>query len=95
MLAVFRLPLHLYRRGWRWMLGRTFLLLVHVGRTTGRSYETVAMVLGDDTTTGEVVICGMGAQRRLDPQPARSTRETGSCRPASLRPGASTQEAHT
>jgi hypothetical protein len=28
-LAVFRLPLPLYRRGWGWLLGHTFLLLVH------------------------------------------------------------------
>jgi deazaflavin-dependent oxidoreductase (nitroreductase family) len=57
MLGVFRLPLHLYRCGWGWMLGRTFLLLVHLGRSTGKPYEIVAMVLGDDTQSGELVIC--------------------------------------
>jgi deazaflavin-dependent oxidoreductase (nitroreductase family) len=39
------------------MLGRTFLLLVHVGRRTGEPHETVAMVLGDEPAIGEVVIC--------------------------------------
>jgi len=39
------------------MLGRTFLLLVHVGRRTGYDRETVAMVLDDDAATGEVVVC--------------------------------------
>ena len=34
-LALFRLPLPLYRRGWGWLLGRTFLLLIHAGRKTG------------------------------------------------------------
>jgi hypothetical protein len=34
-LAVFRLPLPLYRRGWGSLLGHTFLLLVHVGRKSG------------------------------------------------------------
>jgi hypothetical protein len=44
-LAVFRLPLRLYRRGWGWLLGDTFLLLVHAGRKTGKPYSTVAMAL--------------------------------------------------
>jgi deazaflavin-dependent oxidoreductase (nitroreductase family) len=56
-LAIFRLPLQLYRRGWGWVLGRTFLLLVHVGRKTGQPHETVAMVLADDRDTRELVIC--------------------------------------
>lgn len=57
MLAVFRIPLFLYRRGHGDYLGRTFLRLVHVGRRTGAEHEMVAMVLGDDRATGEVVIC--------------------------------------
>lgn len=55
-LAVFRMPLVLYRHGWGWMLGRTFLLLVHVGRKSGQPHDTVAMVLADDPHTGELVI---------------------------------------
>jgi deazaflavin-dependent oxidoreductase (nitroreductase family) len=55
-LAVFRTPLWLYRRGWGWLLGRTFLMLVHVGRKTGRPHEMVAMILADDRDRGEVVI---------------------------------------
>ena len=56
-LAVFRLPLPLYRRGWGWLLDDTFLLLVHAGRKTGRPYSTVAMVLSYDPRTHEAVIC--------------------------------------
>ena len=56
-LAVFRLPLPLYRRGWGWLLGHTFLLLVHAGRKTGKLHSTVAMVLRHDPETHEVVIC--------------------------------------
>jgi deazaflavin-dependent oxidoreductase (nitroreductase family) len=56
-LAVFRLPLPLYRRGWGWLLGDTFLLLVHAGRKTGKPYSTVAMVLSHDPRTRESVIC--------------------------------------
>jgi len=56
-LAVFRLPLRLYRRGWGWLLGDTFLLLVHEGRKTGKRYSTVAMVLRYEPHTREAVIC--------------------------------------
>jgi deazaflavin-dependent oxidoreductase (nitroreductase family) len=56
-LAVFRMPLRLYEGCWGWMLGRTFLQLVHVGRTTGQPHSTVAMVLADNRATGEVAIC--------------------------------------
>ena len=55
-LAVFRTPLWLYRRDKGWMLGRTFLMLVHVGRKSGQPHDMVAMVLADDPDTGEIVI---------------------------------------
>lgn len=59
-LLVFRLPLPLYRAGWGWLfLGRTFLMLTHVGRKTGQPHATAAMVLAEDRTTGEVVICSV------------------------------------
>jgi deazaflavin-dependent oxidoreductase (nitroreductase family) len=56
-LAVFRLPLSLYRRGWGWLLGDTFLLLAHAGRKTGKPYSTVAMVLRYDRQSHQAVIC--------------------------------------
>jgi deazaflavin-dependent oxidoreductase (nitroreductase family) len=55
-LAVFRLPLVLYRRGWGRLLGRTFMLLVHAGRRTGQPHLMTAMVMRYDTATREVVI---------------------------------------
>lgn len=55
-LAIFRLPLPVYRRGWGRLLGRTFLLLVHAGRKTGSPYSTVAMVLRYDPGTREAVV---------------------------------------
>jgi deazaflavin-dependent oxidoreductase (nitroreductase family) len=55
--AVFRLPLPLYRRGWGGLLGPTFLLLVHAGRKTGKPHSTIAMVLRYDRRTHEAVIC--------------------------------------
>ena len=56
MIAVFRLPLHLYRRGWGRLLGHTFLMFVHAGRKTGTPHEATAMVLRFDETTKEAVI---------------------------------------
>ncbi len=57
--AVFRVPLPLYRAGWGWLVGNTFLLLVHAGRRTGRPHSTVAMVLRHHADTGEAVICSV------------------------------------
>jgi deazaflavin-dependent oxidoreductase (nitroreductase family) len=61
-LAVFRLPLLLYRRGGGWLLGDTFLFLVHAGRKTGKPYVTTAMVLRHDPETHEAVICSAWGQ---------------------------------
>src|SRR5690349_19203480 len=58
-LALFRMPLLLTRRGWGALLGDTFLVLDHVGRTSGKVRQTVAMVLAHDFPTGEVVICSV------------------------------------
>jgi deazaflavin-dependent oxidoreductase (nitroreductase family) len=56
-LAVFRMPLRAYRYDAGWLLGRTFLLVVHIGRKTGQPHSTVAMVLRYDPGTHEAVIC--------------------------------------
>jgi deazaflavin-dependent oxidoreductase (nitroreductase family) len=75
-LFIFRLPLPLYRAGWGWLfLGHTFLVLTHAGRKTGRSHATAAMVLTEDRSTGEAVICSVwGPQadwvRNLQAHPA-------------------------
>jgi len=61
-LAVFRLPLPLYRRGWGWLLGHTFLLLVHAGRKTGKLHSTAVMVLRYKPETREAVICSVWGQ---------------------------------
>jgi deazaflavin-dependent oxidoreductase (nitroreductase family) len=44
------------------MLGRRFLLLIHTGRRTGKTYETVLEVAGYDRSASEVTIgSGWGA----------------------------------
>jgi deazaflavin-dependent oxidoreductase (nitroreductase family) len=73
------MPLRLYRHGWGWLLGRTFLALTHVGRKTGEPHDTVAMILDDDRDAGEVVICsGWGPEadwvRNLRAEPALEIR---------------------
>jgi deazaflavin-dependent oxidoreductase (nitroreductase family) len=63
-LAVFRIPLPLYRAGWGWLfLGRTFLVVTHVGRRTGTPHTTAAMVLAEDPRTHEAVICSVWGPR--------------------------------
>jgi deazaflavin-dependent oxidoreductase (nitroreductase family) len=56
-LALMRMPRPLYHRGWGWVLGHTFLLITHQGRTTGERRETVAMALSYDADTREAVVC--------------------------------------
>lgn len=56
-LVVMRAPRSLYRHGWGWMAGHTFLLIAHQGRKTGKRHETVVMTLGYDRQTGEVIVC--------------------------------------
>ena len=56
-LCFMRMPLNAYRHGKGHLLGRTFVEFDHVGRKSGKTYQSVAMVLGDDRTTGEAVIC--------------------------------------
>ena len=55
-LAVFRLPLVLYRHGWGRLLGTTFMLLVHAGRKSGQPHLMTAMVMRWNPSTREVVI---------------------------------------
>ena len=87
-LAVFRLPLPVYRAGWGWLLGRTFLLLVHAGRRTGQPHAMTAMVLRYDAVTREAVICsGWGPTtdwiRNIRARPAlRSPDRAGVVHPA-------------
>jgi deazaflavin-dependent oxidoreductase (nitroreductase family) len=62
-LAIFRLPLVLHRRGWGRLLGDTFLVVVHVGRRSGRRHETAAMVLAHDPATQEAIVCSVWGER--------------------------------
>jgi deazaflavin-dependent oxidoreductase (nitroreductase family) len=56
-LALFRLPLNAYRHDAGGLLGHTFLQFTHIGRKSGRPYDSVAMVLRYDQASHEAVIC--------------------------------------
>ena len=54
--ALLHLPVHLYHAHLGVLLGHRFLLLVHTGRKTGTSRETVLEVLHYDAVTREAVV---------------------------------------
>jgi deazaflavin-dependent oxidoreductase (nitroreductase family) len=59
--TIFRLPVYVYRWRLGWLFGHRFLLLVHVGRRTGRRHETVLEVLEYRKAPREaVVMSGFG-----------------------------------
>jgi len=73
--AVFRLPLKAYQHNAGPAVGHTFVAFTHLGRKTGRTYQTVAMVARYDQATDEAVItAGWGPQtdwyRNLQAHPA-------------------------
>ena len=60
-IKLLRAPTHLYDWHAGWILGRRFLRLTHIGRRSGRRYQTMLEVIGENRATGEViVIAGLG-----------------------------------
>jgi deazaflavin-dependent oxidoreductase (nitroreductase family) len=73
---LFDAPTWLYGHRLGWLLGRRFLSVTHVGRTSGRLYETVLEVVVHDRDTGErIVASAYGAEadwfQNLQRAPAR------------------------
>ena len=59
--SLLRAPARLYDWHAGWLLGRRFLCLTHVGRRSGRRYQTVLEVLGENRDRDEViVVAGLG-----------------------------------
>ena len=56
LLALLNMPVHLYHARLGFLLGHRFLLLVHTGRRTGLSRETVLEVIRYDPVTREAVV---------------------------------------
>ena len=58
---IWRAPIWLYRSGLGWLLGHRFLLLVHTGRKTGMSHQTVLEVVRYEAVSRRcVVVSGFG-----------------------------------
>lgn len=56
-----RAPSYLYRWHCGWLLGRRFMLLIHVGRRTGRAHRTVLEIMQyRDETDEMIVMSGFG-----------------------------------
>ncbi len=54
-------PTHLYDWHAGWILGRRFLRITHIGRRSGRQYQTMLEVIGENPAFREVlVIAGLG-----------------------------------
>jgi deazaflavin-dependent oxidoreductase (nitroreductase family) len=51
-----RLPIWLYRLRLGWLLGDRFLMLTHIGRTSGQPRQSVLEVVGHDAAAGTYVI---------------------------------------
>jgi deazaflavin-dependent oxidoreductase (nitroreductase family) len=72
---VLRMPARLYDWNAGWLLGDRVLCLTHVGRRSGRRYQTMLEVIATGSATGEViVVTGFGRAadwyRNLQTQPA-------------------------
>jgi deazaflavin-dependent oxidoreductase (nitroreductase family) len=68
-------PILLYRAKLGWLLGHRFMVVRHVGRRTGRRYESAVEVIGRDRATGDLfVLVGLGRSadwyRNLEADPA-------------------------
>ena len=83
---VYRLPIALYRWKLGWLLGGRFLLLTHVGRTSGQLRQTVLEVVRYDRLN-DTYIVAVGFGRRTDwfqnllATPAGSVQVGRRCRP--------------
>ena len=60
-IKLLRAPTRLYDWHAGWILGRRFLRLTHIGRRSGRQYQTMLEVIGENRATREVIVmAGLG-----------------------------------
>jgi len=72
---VLRIPIHLYHWRLGFLMGGRFILIDHVGRKSGKLYQTPVEVVRHDTVSGEYIVCsGTGPNadwyRNLTAKPA-------------------------
>lgn len=57
----FRAPIGLYRAGLGWLFGGSLVLINHIGRTSGKPYQSLVELIERDRQTGSVtVVAGYG-----------------------------------
>lgn len=54
--SLYRLPVRFYKWGLGWMFGKRFVLFEHVGRKSGKHYQTVVEVVEIEKDTGNVIV---------------------------------------
>ena len=60
---IFRVPVYLYKWGLGWMFGKRFVSFEHIGRKSGKHYQSVVEVVEIEKETGNViVVAGYGNQ---------------------------------
>ena len=58
---LYRFPVYLYTWGLGWMFGKRFVLFQHVGRKSGKHYQTVVEVVEiEKNTSNVIVVAGYG-----------------------------------
>lgn len=61
--SLFRFPVYLYKWGLGWMFGKRFVLFHHVGRKSGKHYQTVVEVVEiEKVTVNVIVVAGYGSR---------------------------------
>lgn len=79
---LFRIPVYFYRIGLGWLFGKKFVLINHVGRKSGKPYQSVVEVIEREKGTDNIiVVAGYGEQtqwyKNLKNQP-KTTVQLGS-----------------
>ncbi|MBE0687392.1 MAG: nitroreductase family deazaflavin-dependent oxidoreductase [Anaerolineaceae bacterium] len=60
---LYLIPVYFYRWGLGWLFGKRFVLFQHIGRKSGKHYQTVVEVVEIEKDTGNViVVAGYGNQ---------------------------------
>lgn len=73
---VLKAPSYLFRWRLAFLMGSRFIMITHVGRMSGRTFQTVVEVVERDGATGEYIVCsGTGPRadwyRNIVARPAR------------------------
>ncbi|WP_216215601.1 nitroreductase family deazaflavin-dependent oxidoreductase [Amycolatopsis aidingensis] len=59
---LYRLPIHLYRAGFGWLLGQRFMMLTHTGRVSGKRRQIVIEVVEHAADGSYLAASGFGTK---------------------------------